>query len=268
MGRRHGDGEHPVLLPAQLDVVPGRRRTRPGRRAAAVRRGLRAVGRAPRECTAPPRRQRREPRQLRRRGRLQRRPDLATRTDGALFVGPTNNNRLWSRFTAERESGTPEVLPVYDGGATVRFADVPTDWTAPGDWPGPRIGYLQHANDPITWWDWSLALNRPDWLEEAARPRRLHARPVDPGGHDAPARRRPAGRQRRTCRPGTPVRPGAGARLGGDPSPARMDRRGHRAAGGDSARAADAGIAVYPRAVHPYARRRPSGTVRRFGDVT
>ncbi len=92
--------------------------------------------------------------------------DLATRTDGALFVGPTNNNRLWSRFTAERDAGTPEVLPVYDGGDIVRFADVPTDWTAPGEWAGPRIGYLQHANDPITWWDWSLALNRPDWLEE------------------------------------------------------------------------------------------------------
>ena len=92
--------------------------------------------------------------------------DIATRTDGALFVGPTNNNRLWSRFTAERAAGTPEVVPVYDGGANVRFADVPTDWTAPGEWDGPRIGYLQHANDPITWWDWSLALNRPDWLEE------------------------------------------------------------------------------------------------------
>ena len=92
--------------------------------------------------------------------------DLATRTDGALFVGPTNNNRLWSRFTAERDAGTPEVLPVYDGGGIVRYADVPTDWTAPGEWAGPRIGYLQHANDPITWWDWSLALNRPDWLEE------------------------------------------------------------------------------------------------------
>jgi len=93
--------------------------------------------------------------------------DLATRTDGALFVGPTNNNRLWSRFTSERAAGTPEVMPVYDGGATVRFADVPDDWTAPGAWAGPRIGYLQHANDPITWWDWSLALSRPDWLEEA-----------------------------------------------------------------------------------------------------
>lgn len=93
--------------------------------------------------------------------------DLALRTDGALFVGPTNNNLLWSRFTAERDAGSPEVLPIFDGGATVRFADRPNDWDAPtSDWPGPRIGYLQHANDPITWWDLSLAWHRPDWLSE------------------------------------------------------------------------------------------------------
>jgi uncharacterized membrane protein len=92
--------------------------------------------------------------------------DLATRTDGALFVGPTAGNRLWARFTDEREPGTPEVLPVYMDGQTIRFADQPTDWQAPGPWEQPRIGYLQHPNDPITWWDWSLALDRPDWLEE------------------------------------------------------------------------------------------------------
>lgn len=92
--------------------------------------------------------------------------DLANRTDGALFVGPPNGNRLWSRFTAERDAGTPEVLPVYDGGRTVRFADQPSDWTSLGEWTAPRVGYLQHANDPITWWDWSLALEKPDWLSE------------------------------------------------------------------------------------------------------
>lgn len=93
--------------------------------------------------------------------------DLALRTDGALFVGPTNNNILRSRFTAERDAGSAEVLPVFDGGATVRFADLPHDWDLPTPtWDGPRIGYLQHANDPITWWDLSLAWHRPDWLRE------------------------------------------------------------------------------------------------------
>ncbi|WP_175507661.1 alpha/beta hydrolase [Nocardioides terrae] len=92
--------------------------------------------------------------------------DLATRTSGALFVGPTANNVLWSRFTSHRDPGTPQVLPVLDRGATVRFADVPADWERPGPWTGVRIGYLQHANDPITWWSWELAVRRPDWLEE------------------------------------------------------------------------------------------------------
>ena len=92
--------------------------------------------------------------------------DLAQRTDGALFIGPTADNSLWSRFTAARDPGTPEVLPTYGGGATVRFADSPPDFTSAGPWAGPRVGYLQHANDPVTWWDWSLAVRRPDWLSE------------------------------------------------------------------------------------------------------
>lgn len=93
--------------------------------------------------------------------------DLANRVDGALFVGPTANNRLWSRFTDERDPSTPAVLPIYDDGTTVRFAERRTDWEAPGTpWDTPRVGYLQHANDPITWWDFSLALHRPDWLAE------------------------------------------------------------------------------------------------------
>ena len=93
--------------------------------------------------------------------------DLVARTSGALFVGPTGNNRLWSRFTEERDPGTPAVLPTYQQGRSVRFADTVDDWDRPGgDWPQPRVGYLQHANDPITWWDWSLAVEKPDWLRE------------------------------------------------------------------------------------------------------
>lgn len=92
--------------------------------------------------------------------------DLATRTDGALFVGPTADNRLWNRFTDEREQGTPQVLPILDDGEIVRFADRSDDWASPGAWDGTRIGYLQHANDPITWWSPALALERPDWLVE------------------------------------------------------------------------------------------------------
>ena len=92
--------------------------------------------------------------------------DLESRTSGALFVGPTADNSLWRRFTADRDRGTPEVLPTYDGGRFVRFADAPSDLVTPGRWARPRLGYLQHANDPVTWWNWSLALHKPDWLAE------------------------------------------------------------------------------------------------------
>lgn len=92
--------------------------------------------------------------------------DYALRTSGAVYVGPTANNSLWSRFTAERDRGTLEIAPVYDGGATVRFSGSGKDWPGTGAWEGTRVAYLQHANDPIQWWNWSLAFRKPDWISE------------------------------------------------------------------------------------------------------
>ncbi|MCX5042831.1 alpha/beta-hydrolase family protein [Aldersonia sp. NBC_00410] len=94
-------------------------------------------------------------------------PDIAARTDGALFSGPTFNNSLWQDTTNQRDPGTPQVLPVYDNGATVRFIADPSDLSTPtAAWEGSRIVYLQHASDPITWWSPRLMLNKPEWLDE------------------------------------------------------------------------------------------------------
>ena len=93
--------------------------------------------------------------------------ELAARTNGALFVGPPNSNVLWSRFTEDRESGTPEWLPIYADGKTVRFVARPADLDRPTpDWPRPRVVYLQHPSDPITWWTPNLIYQQPDWLRE------------------------------------------------------------------------------------------------------
>ena len=81
-------------------------------------------------------------------------------------MGPTGNNDLWGRFTRDRESDTPEILPVYEDGEIVRFTRDGQKWTGPDTWPGTRIGYLQHDNDPITWWTLDLAFHKPDWLKE------------------------------------------------------------------------------------------------------
>lgn len=94
--------------------------------------------------------------------------DLANRTSGALFVGAPNFNPLYRGFVDRRDTGSPEVEPVFGEGRIVRFTTSPAEPTDPvaRPWGAARVLYLQHASDPITWWSPHLILNRPDWLEE------------------------------------------------------------------------------------------------------
>jgi uncharacterized membrane protein len=93
--------------------------------------------------------------------------DMQARTDGVLLVGPPNNNTLWREFVADRDPGSRAVLPSYQQGVTVRFAADPGNLRQPPtEWSRPRVLYLQHASDPITWWSPRLMLSRPDWLAE------------------------------------------------------------------------------------------------------
>jgi uncharacterized membrane protein len=93
--------------------------------------------------------------------------DLAARADGALFVGPTYTNEIWHDTTERRDPGSPQWLPVYKNGGTVRFVAGPADLRRPeGQWPSPRVVYLQYPSDPITWWSPTLPFRKPDWLRE------------------------------------------------------------------------------------------------------
>ncbi|MBI5338340.1 MAG: alpha/beta-hydrolase family protein [Mycolicibacterium rufum] len=93
--------------------------------------------------------------------------NLIARTDGALFSGPTFNNTIWTDLTHNRDPGSPEWLPIYDKGANVRFVAEPKDLQRPHDpWEQPRAVYLQHASDPIAWWNPDLLFAQPDWLRE------------------------------------------------------------------------------------------------------
>ncbi|MGB6244080.1 alpha/beta hydrolase [Gordonia sp. (in: high G+C Gram-positive bacteria)] len=93
---------------------------------------------------------------------------MNARTDGALLTGPTFSNQMWADTTANRDAGTPEVLPIFEDGEQVRFINVDADLDRPADqpWEPGRIVYLQHASDPISWWNPELILNKPDWLKE------------------------------------------------------------------------------------------------------
>jgi uncharacterized membrane protein len=93
--------------------------------------------------------------------------NLVARTDGALFSGPTFNNTIWTDLTVNRDAGSPQWLPIYDKGENVRFVARPDNLNRPADpWGTPRVVYMQHASDPIAWWNPDLLFARPDWLKE------------------------------------------------------------------------------------------------------
>jgi uncharacterized membrane protein len=96
--------------------------------------------------------------------------DIRNRTDGMLLVGPPSRNGLWSELVADRDPGTRAVLPTYEQGVTVRFAAGPDDLQPVGTATGPKVVYLQHPSDPITWWAPELMVRRPDWLAEPRGP--------------------------------------------------------------------------------------------------
>jgi uncharacterized membrane protein len=93
--------------------------------------------------------------------------NIVARTDGALFSGPTFNNTMWLELTRNRDRGSPQWLPIYEHGQDVRFVARADNLGRPPDpWANPRIVYLQHASDPIAWWNPDLLLRKPDWLRE------------------------------------------------------------------------------------------------------
>lgn len=92
--------------------------------------------------------------------------NLVARTDGALFTGPTKDNAIWNQLVDAREPGSPVWLPVYDGGRHVRFAN--RDPEVPPldpDWAEPRILYIQHPTDPVTFWNVPTLWRPPEWMD-------------------------------------------------------------------------------------------------------
>lgn len=93
--------------------------------------------------------------------------DIRSSIDGALFVGTPSDTELWNEVTDNRDKGTPQWLPTYEGGKTVRFAAKNEDiTTSTADWTYPRVLYTQHASDPVIWFSFDLLFQRPDWTRE------------------------------------------------------------------------------------------------------
>jgi uncharacterized membrane protein len=88
-------------------------------------------------------------------------------SDGAVWAGPPNFNTLWRKVVNGRDAGSPEILPIYQNGETVRFAAKHSDFKRPDKtWSSPKVAYLQNPSDPIVWWSPKLLFEKPDWLSE------------------------------------------------------------------------------------------------------
>lgn len=98
--------------------------------------------------------------------------DMLEKIDGAVWSGTPQFTKIWKELTAIREPGSPEIAPVIKDGKHIRFATRPRELRESfhgvpfGSWEAPRVAFLQHASDPIVWWDYDLAWRRPDWLVE------------------------------------------------------------------------------------------------------
>ncbi len=99
--------------------------------------------------------------------------DFLNGVTGAVFSGAPGFTRVHGELTRGRDYGSPQRLPVVDGGRHIRFCAHPDhlDHDFSGDtyaneWETPRAVFAQHASDPVVWWDWSLAWRAPDWLKE------------------------------------------------------------------------------------------------------
>ncbi|WP_227487944.1 alpha/beta hydrolase [Brachybacterium subflavum] len=100
--------------------------------------------------------------------------EMLARIDGAVWTGTPGFTPIWRELTEARRPGTPEIAPVVGDGEHVRFITEPADLHRPfhgrgpafGPWLPPRVAYVQHASDPVVWWQPSLLVRKPDWLRE------------------------------------------------------------------------------------------------------
>ena len=99
--------------------------------------------------------------------------EFLTQTAGGVFTGTPGFAHNYSELTKHRAKGSPQRLPLIDGGRHVRFTAHPAhirhDFRGEAyahPWEEPRYVFAQHASDPVVWWEPNLAWRAPDWLKE------------------------------------------------------------------------------------------------------
>lgn len=91
--------------------------------------------------------------------------------DGALWSGPPFRSETWQQATRERAPGSPAWLPVFRGGTVIRFINQNGGFERPdGPWGPFRIGYLQYASDPVTFFEPESLYRKPAWMDSPRGP--------------------------------------------------------------------------------------------------
>jgi uncharacterized membrane protein len=92
------------------------------------------------------------------------------RLDGALWIGPPETMRLRREAERVRLPDSLQIKPAVAGGSDFLFANRVEDLRAALEGERAHTVFLQHADDPIVWWDWETMFREPDWLEEPLDP--------------------------------------------------------------------------------------------------
>lgn len=98
--------------------------------------------------------------------------DMIAKAGGGVWVGTPSFTDIAATLTAQRNEGSPEIVPVVDDGIHIRFAasgdQLAHDYYGRdyGPWEFPRFVYAQHPSDPVVWWNPALLGAEPDWLRE------------------------------------------------------------------------------------------------------
>jgi uncharacterized membrane protein len=98
--------------------------------------------------------------------------DMIAKAGGGVWVGTPSFTDIAATLTAQRNEGSPEIVPVVDDGIHIRFAasgdQLAHDYYGRdyGAWAFPRFVYAQHPSDPVVWWNPALLGAEPDWLRE------------------------------------------------------------------------------------------------------
>jgi len=96
---------------------------------------------------------------------------IQSKVDGALWVGPTDQNPVRRQLLADRDSSSPVWKPIYDDGKVVRLENQPGSHDPyDASWIAPRVVYYHHASDPVGYWNWETLWKPQEWTDKPVGP--------------------------------------------------------------------------------------------------